>query len=243
MSSEDGKGRTLFEILTGKNKRDMTPLELQYHNPLEVKVGCTINFTGVAEWSSINFVIKEISVYKTEIGRDTYYHTDYHLKGISLDHDNYVHLRLRVTPDEDVTNELGCTVQLLHLYDEMPWDEGFWDVVNNPSGEFLVNYDDEGNELPDDQVRIYYRPEISGRRITEAYHSNLTLLQDKDGDATIQEDELEHYEVTYWDFGRITQDANEQEYMEYLFVEMDDDTKYFELFRGKEILPSDIMVF
>jgi len=125
----------------------------------------------------------------------------------------------------------------------MPWDEGFWDVVNDESGEFIVNYDDEGKELPDDQVRIYYRPEISGRRITSAYNSKLTLLEDKDGDATIDESELEHYEVTYWDFGRITQDENEQDFTEYLFVEMDDETKYFELFRGKDILPSDIMVF
>jgi hypothetical protein len=241
MPSDDGKGRTLFEILTGRNQRDMTPLELQYHNPLEAKVGCTVSFDNEEDWKNINFVIEKISVYETKVGRDTFHHTDYHLKGISLDHDNYIRLRLRVTPDENVTNKLGCTVQLLHLYDEMGWDEGFWDCVNSPSGEFHVNYDDDGNEL-DESIK-YWRPEINGRLLTEAYHARLTLLQDKDGNATIEDDELEHYDVTYWDFGREAVDENEQSFTEYLNIEMDDETRYFTFLRGKDILPADILIF
>ena len=241
MPSEDGKGRTLFDILTGRNQRDMTPLELQYHNPLEAKVGCTVSFDEEESLKGINFVIEKISVYETKIGRDKFHHTDYHLKGISLDHDNYIRLRLRVTPDENVTNKLGCTVQLLHLYDEMGWDEGFWNCVNDPSGEFQVNYDDAGQELP--EPTCYFRPEISGRRLTEAYSARLTLLQDKDGNATIEENELEHYNVTYWDFGREAQDENEQPFIEYLYIEMDDESRYFTFLRGRDILPADILVF
>lgn len=243
MPSKDGRGRTLFEILTGRNERDMTPLELQYHNPLEAKVGCTVCFENEPKWRNINFVIEKISVYETKIGRETYYHTDYHLKGMSLDVKNYIHLRLRVTPDENVTNKLGCQVQLLHLYDEMGWDEGFWNCVNDSSGEFHINYDDAGNELPDDDVIKFFRPEISGRRLTEAYHAKVTLLQDKDGNATIEDDELERFTMTYWDFGRETADENQQPFIEYLNIEMDDETKYFTFLRGRDILPADILIF
>lgn len=241
--SADGKGRTLFDILTGRNQRDMTPLELQYHNPLEAKVGCTVSFDNEEDLKGINFVIEKISVYKTKVGRETFQHTDYHLKGISLDVDNYIRMRLRVTPDENVTNQLGCTVQLLHLYDEMGWDEGFWEVVNDASGEFRINYDDDGNELADEDVIKFWRPEVHGRRLTEAYSARLTLLQDKDGDATIDDDELEHYDVTYWDFGREAQDENEQTFVQYLFIEMDDESRYFTFLRGRDILPADILVF
>lgn len=243
MPSSDGKGRTLLEILTGKNQRDMTPLELQYHNPLEAKVGCTISFEDKADLAGINFVIDKISVYETTVGRNKFHHTDYHLKGISLDVDNYIRLRLRVIPDENVTNKLGCRVQLLHLYDECVWDEGLYECVNDPTGEFWVNFDDEGNELDEANRRIYWRPEVGGRPLTDPYHARETLLEDKDGDAIITEDELEHFDVTYWDFARETQDENEQTYTEHLHIEMDDESRYFTFLRGQDILPSDIFVF
>lgn len=243
MSSADGQGRTLLEILTGKNKRDMTPLELQYHNPLEAKIGCTISFGHDPDMAGINFVIEKISVYETKVGRNKFYHTDYHLKGISLDVENYIRMRLRVTPDDNVANELGCKVQLLYLYDESSWDEGLFECVNDPSGEFHVNYDDEGNELADDCVRKYWRPEVGGLPVTDPYHAQETVLEDKDGDATVDEDELEHFQVTYWDFSRGTQDENAQAYIEALHIEMDDEERYFTFLRGQEIPSSEVFVF
>ena len=43
MKSADGKGRTLFEMLVGRNKRDMTAQELQVYNPLQAKVGWSVS--------------------------------------------------------------------------------------------------------------------------------------------------------------------------------------------------------
>lgn len=243
MPSSDGKGRTLLEILTGRNQRDMTPLELQYHNPLEAKIGCTASFEHDPAMAGINFVIEKISVYETTVGRKKFHHTDYHLKGISLDVDNYIRLRLRVIPDESVANQLGCRVQLLHLYDECAWDEGLYECINDPTGEFWVNFDDDGKELDEENRRVYWRPSVGGLPLVGPYNARETILEDKDGNSIIEEDELEHFNVIYWDFARETQDENEQPYKEHLHIEMDEESKYFTFLRGQDILPSDIFIF
>lgn len=242
MPSADGKGRTLLEILTGRNKKDMRPLEFQYHNPLEAKVGCTVSFDHEPEINGINFVIEKISVYKTSINRSDFYHTDYHLKGISLDHDKPVRLRMRLIPDEDVLDDLGHRVQLLYLYDEMPYDEGFHEVVEDESGIFNVNFSDDGKEL--EEPRQYWRVGATDHCLKpDAYKARCTVLTDLDGDGTIEDDELEHYDTTYWEFHRMTDNDSGDEYEEFLTIEMADETGFFTFLRGSEVQPAQIMVF
>jgi hypothetical protein len=216
----------------------MRPLELQYHNPLEAKVGCTVAFDHEPEIAGINFVVESISVYRTKIRHSDFFHTDYHLKGISLDHDAPVRLRLRLIPDENVEHQLGHRVQLLYLYHEMEHDPAFLkDVLGDPTGEFWVNQDDQGNEL--EEPRKYWRVED----VLDPYNARLTVLTDVDGDGTIEDDELEHRDMVYWDYSRMTDDPNGQEITEFLTVEMDKDTGYFKFLRGTEVLPSQITIF
>lgn len=238
MPSANGRGRTLFEILTGRNQRDMRPLELQYHNPLEAKVGCTVAFEHEPEIAGINFVIEGISVYKTKVRSENFFNTDYHLKGVSLDQDAPVRLRLRLIADENVENQLGHRVQLLHLYHQMEYDKAFHkDVLGDPSGEFHVNQDDEGKDL--EEPRKYWRVED----VLDPYNARLTVLRDVDGDGTIEDEELEHRDVVYWDYSRLTDDAAGNEITEFLTIEMDKETGYFKFLRGTEVLPSQIAVF
>lgn len=231
MPSKDGKGRTLFEILTGRNKRDLTPLELQYHNPLGAKVGQTVSIDHDEEISGINFVLEKISVYETKIKERKFHHTDYHLKGVTLDRDRPLRLRLRLTPDEDETNKLGSKITLLTLYDEMEWDEEFHDnVLSNSEGIFDVNYDDDGKELS--EPRRYWRIED----YLDPYHARVTVLADKDGNGTIEENELERLDVTYWDYSRETVDGHtDQRFCEFLTIEMNDKSHYFTFLRGREV--------
>ena len=248
MASADGKGRSLFDILTGRNQKDMRPLEFQYHNPLEAKVGCTVSFDHEEAIKGINFVIEKISVYKTTIGREVFYHTDYHLKGTSLDTDGYIRLWLRLIPDENVTDGLGHRIQLLQLYEEMEWDEGLYNMLlengdydetydNEGETSFKVNFDDDNNEL--EHPRQYWRV----GNAPDPYRANLTILSDADGDGTIEDDELEHFPVTYWEFSRLTDDPDtEQEVTEYLTIEMDDGTRFFTFLRGSDIKPFQVMV-
>jgi hypothetical protein len=230
------KGRTLFEILTGRNKRDMTPLELQYHNPLGAKVGNTISFDHQPDIGGINFYVERISVYETRVVGKKFYHTDYHLKGLSLGMEKPLRFRLRLIADSDSVNPLGCNIQLLSLYDEMEWDEGFYAVVNNPSGEFHVNHDDFGDEL--EVARTYWRIED----VVDPYHSRTTILKDDDEDGSVNEDELERINVIYWDFSRETEDHNDQKITEFLTIEMNEKTKFFTFLRGTEVDASQITV-
>jgi hypothetical protein len=216
----------------------MRPLELQYHNLLEAKVGCTVAFEHEPNIAGINFLIESISVYKTTIHSEHFYHTDYHLKGISLDQDAPVRLRLRLISDENVESQLGHRVQLLHLYYQMEHDKSFLkDVLGDPTGEFHVNQDDEGKDL--EQSRKYWRVED----VLDQYNARMTVLRDVNGDGTIEDAELEHRNVTYWDYSRLTDDTDGNEVSEFLTVEMDDETGYFNFLRGTEVLPSQITVF
>jgi hypothetical protein len=248
MKSADGKGRTIFEILTGRNKRDMTPLELQYHNPLEAKVSCCVTLEDEPELKDIRFFIEKIAVYRTQIGSDKHFHTDYCLKGTSLSMDKPVRLRLRLVKDEDSTNRIGHKFQLLHLYDDFGYNEDFfnciiengscdpdWDAENEFT--FKVNYDDENKEL--EIPRRYWRVDNA----IEPYIARQTTLVDDDGNGKIDDDELEHRETSYWDFSRMTEGDGEGEVEEYLWIEMDNDDRYFNLFRGSEILASQVRVF
>lgn len=238
MPSQDGKGRTLWEILSGKNKRDLTPLELQYHNPLGARVGNTVSFENEPELRGINFVLEKMSVYETKVKARKFYHTDYHLKGLSLGMEKPLRFRLRLIPDEDETNKLGCKVQLLNNYDSMEWDEGFYkNVLLNETGEFHVQYDDSGAELA--EARKYWRIDD----VLDPYHARVTILSDKDGDGKIDEAELERADVTYWDYHRDTTNPdNGLEYREYLVVEMNDTSRYFTLLRGRWVEASQILV-
>lgn len=239
MSSADGRGRTLWEILAGLNQRDMRPLEFQYHNPLQAKVGCTCCFDHEPQISGINFVIERILVYHTRVGPKSFFHTDYDLKGTSLDHDAPVRLRLRLIRDENVEDQLGHRVQVLYLYHEMEYNEDLHrSTLADPTGEFHVNHDDEGNEL--EEPRKYWRIED----VTDPYKARQTVLRDTDGDGTIEDEELEHSSVTYWDFHRSTDDPDtNSEFTEFLTIEMDDTSGYFTFLRGREVLSSQITIF
>lgn len=240
------KGRTIWEILTGKKKQPITPMELRFHNPLGAKVGCVVEFEHEAELQGIGFVIEKIVVYETRIGTKKFFHTDYCLKGVALDREKPIRFRLRLMDDEDATNELGCKLQLLQAYHEMPFDQGLYDLCvangdNDPAfdegGEktFKVNYDDEGQEL--EVPRRYWR--IGGEQLGP-YEAWVTTLKDEDGNGTVEESELEKSRLSYFDFYRLTQDEGEQEVLEYLTIELNNlelpkSQRTFTLWRGPEI--------
>lgn len=248
MPSKDGKGRTLWDILTGRNKRDLTPLELQYHNPLGAKVGCTVSIDHDEQCAGINFVIDRISVYETKVKERKFHHTDYHLKGVTLDRDRPLRLRLRLVPDEDETNKLGSKILLMSLYDERGWEstaeeiQAGWygdqefgaffvdNVLGHPEGVFDVNQDDEGNALA--EPRRYWRVED----VLDPYHARVTVLADKNGNGKIEEEELDRLNVTYWDYYRDTNDTvTQQQFIEYITVELNDETHYFTFLRGRAV--------
>lgn len=259
--SADGKGRTLLEILTGRNKKDMTPLELQYHNPLKAKVGVSMSFKNTLNApTGVNFFVQSIEVWETKIedgdsGRvKKFYHTDYCLKGQPLDAPAPLRYRLRLTPNEDA--ETGYEFRLMRNYYECGWTEAesmnlLDGVLKDQDGEFHINEADDGTAL--EEPLIFWREgdtreardgedHLLGDAL-DAYRARVTILKDLDGDGTVEDEELEHRNVSYWDYSRMTpdEDLNKQVF-DFLSVHMDEDTRTFSFIRGETIQPFQVEI-
>lgn len=231
------EGRTLWQMLKDRKKGPPKALELQFRNPLAAKVGQHVSFTDNPTFEGIDFRIDSIAVYDTKVGPNKFWHTDYNLRGLSIHESRPVRVKLRLIEDEDEVNELGCKVQVLYLYDQMEWDEEFHDaVLGSESGQFWVNVDDDGQPL--DEPRTYWRVDD----VLDAYRAEVTTLKDEDKDGTVEQEELKHDGMTYWDYWREIESESGRKHLEYLTVEMDDRTRYFTFFRGREVGSHQIFV-
>lgn len=231
ITSADGKGRSLWQIITGKNKKVIGPTEFEYHNPLKAKIGVSVSISSDLEFSGINFFVDKIEVYQTEVGRKKFYSTDYCLRGITLNSPKPIRLRLRAIPNDDV--EGGFEFRMYKLYYEMGYDQHFHEkILGDPSGEFWVNEADDGSPLADPWK--YWRKNDA----KDAYGATVTSMRDENKDGKVSEDELTHSEVWYWDFSRLTTDnVTQQEYEEFLDIEQNAESKYFTFYRGRTIEP------
>lgn len=239
-TSANGRGRTLLDIILGRNKKKMGPIEFQYHNPFEMRVGNSVTIEHDMRYQGINFFVDAIMVYETKEGRQKFYDTEYSLRGQALGMTKPLYLRLRVTPDDQAVDQsFPYKLQVLEKYDEMAWDKGFWDYLHNTDLTFQVNKDDAGADLPDGQERMYWRVDDA----PDPYTCNLTILKDVNRDGRVEEEELEHRTVTFWDYSRTTtDDGTGKEYTEFLNIEMDNDKRLFRLFRGRDVMPFQVKV-
>jgi len=256
MKSADGKGRTLFEMLTGRNKRDMTAQELQVHNPLQAKVGWSVSVSYDPELSGYNFFVETIWVWETKIGGTpttlpkTFYHTDYNLEATAVGHDKPIRIKLRLIPDEDSSNELGHKIQVLRPYMEFGWkfaeENNFLDVLADEEGVFKILADRDGNPIDESVQPTYWRVDD----VRDPYKCRVTVLKDLDGDGSVQKDELEYADYLVWDYHRDTTDPDtKQVYREFLNVEEeleyeDGETRciWFTIYTGREVEPYQVVI-
>jgi hypothetical protein len=233
--SADGRGRTLLQMLFGWNRREIGPVEFQYHNPLKVKIGNTASFPNDPQFLDMNFSLIEIGIYETVMGGQKFYHATYTLKGLALGQKKPVVIRLIVTPDEDAENDLGHRVRVMRLFSTMAWDQGFHDdVLGDPNGVFEINSDDDDKPL--EKPWVYRR--VDGVHLP--YTANLAVLKDQDHDGEVEENEISHSKILYWDYSRNDAVDAVGTYVETLDIEMDKKTKMFSFYRGREIQASEM---
>lgn len=125
------------------------------------------------------------------------------------------YLKLRYLPVENPDTVLTHNVLLLSKYDEMAWCESLDEACRCGSGELIINDED-----------TYWRM----NDVKDSYLAKVTVIKDK----------TEKITVEYWDYHRDTLDEAQQQYTEYLFVELDDDTKMQTMWRGVEIEASSV---
>ncbi|MGH7173260.1 MAG: hypothetical protein ACRELG_23510 [Gemmataceae bacterium] len=223
------KGRTLWEMLLDKLKG---PVEFQYYNPLRARIGSAVTLDEV-EWRDLNFFVLSIHEYKRTIGGQEFRFVDYALVARPLRGDKVL-VRLRLMPVDDPDQAAGVThhVLLLQLDDDLPYDEALHKIVSDGTKKFQV--------LKDDKVDAEYG------RINDTctpYEAEVTIVRDVNLDKHVTRDEIEKRRVEYWDYWREVKDEAGQPRREFLFVEMDGDNGWFQIWNGREIDPKRVVMY
>jgi hypothetical protein len=222
-----GRGRTLWEMLVDKIQG---PIELRHYNPLRARVGGSV-MINLLDLKELNFFVKEIREYRRTIGRHQFSFVDYVLLARPLGADDVL-VRLRLVPVE--SDDPGAPTHdalLLRLDDEFAYDEAFNQVVNDTTRKFQVLQD---GRVTEEFVRV--------NAITEPYRAEVALMRDTNHDGTVDRDEVEISRLEYWDYWREDRSEAGLPVRQYLFVEKDADTGWFQIWRGHEVDAQQVMV-
>jgi hypothetical protein len=222
------KGKTLWEMLLAKIHG---PVELHYYNPLKAKIGSSILINEI-ELRDENFAVKEIRQYERTMDRRRFPFVDYVLLAHPL-HGEEVWVRLRLHPVDNPEAEAGLThtAMLLRLYDEMAYDDGLHQVVTDTTKKFEVV---QNGQVTEEYWRI--------NDVTSSYKARVAVIKDENKDGQVDEGEVERAELEYWDYWRDTTDAFGQPLRQYLFVEMNTENGWFQIWRGQEVDSQKVLV-
>jgi hypothetical protein len=224
------RGRTLWEMLVDKVRG---PTELRYYNPLKARVGNSLMISEL-DLKEHNFFVREIREYRRSIGGREFIFTDYTLLSRPIEGDD-VWVRIRLLPmenDPDTKSGLTHHVLVLRLYDELPYNEDFYKVVTDTTKKFEVI---EEGRVTEEFWRV--------NDVQDSYQAEVAVLKDTDQNNQVDRDEVEKVKVEYWDYWREVKDEGGQSAREYLFVEMDRDNGYFQLWKGRETDTHQVYVF
>jgi hypothetical protein len=219
------KGRTLWEMFTGKKD---PPVEEQYFNPIRAKIGNAVAINDL-DLKSYDFLVREIRQYQRTIEGQQFLFADYVLRAQPLK-GNEVVLRLRVNPAAKDVAGLTHTVLVLRLYDELAYDKDFHGVVTDTTKKIEVT--------EDGLTQTYWRI----NDVQSSYLAQVAVISDVNQDGKVEEEEVRKLQIEYWDYWRETLDEAGSKVVQFLFVEMDKESGWFQLWRGEEINPQRVMV-
>ena len=222
------KGKTLWEMLLAKVHG---PAELHYYNPLKAKIGSAIMINEI-DLREDSFFVKEIRQYQRTINARPFLFVDYLLLARPL-HGEDLWLSLRLNPVDDPEAAAGVThtALLLRLYDELAYDEGLYKVVTDTTKKFEVV---ENGQVTEEYWRI--------NDVTGSYKGRVAVIKDEDKDGQVDDREVDKVELEYWDYWRDSTDAFAQPVRQYLFVEMNTENGWFQIWRGQEIDPQNVLL-
>lgn len=222
------KGKTLWEMLVDKLSHSQ---EFKYYNPLHTRVGHAVTIDTI-ELRDYNFFLREILEYKRRIGPNQYLFADYVILARPLEGEDVL-LRLRLNPvdEKERTGDSSHHVLLLHLDEDMAYDEGLHKVVNDSTKKFQVIEDGK-------VVEEYFRINDVGR----SYKAQVTRLRDIDQNGKVEKSEVEKLKLEYWDYWREIKDEAGQPKLQFLFVEMNSADGWFQIWKGEEMDPKKVLV-
>ena len=199
--------------------------EENIYNPLNIKLNSAVSINTI-DFSGKRFTTKSLKEYSISLGGENHQMVDYELVGDKP-------VRLRVVNDSD--SMTGHRILLLTLYDETAYNEGLHGVVKDDTKKFIIDDDDEN---PNNEEHEFWRVNDVGI----SYTSDVKILGDSNRDGKISAEEVTNTQVEFWDYSRLT-DVDGVEIEEFVFVEMNKGTGWFQIWRGAEVIPEKISAY
>jgi hypothetical protein len=216
---KETNGRTLWEMFTGLFD---SPAANTFFNPLQAKPKAGFTIDDI-EWRDRDFRLDEIRDYRRQIEGKEFAFADYVLVDRSL-HGEEMRIRLRVNPVADpAAAGISHHALLLKLEDDLAYNKELHAAVQSDTKVFQIHHDGGDTE---EFSRL--------NNVADSYKAKVSILRDGK--------EAEKLQLEYWDYAREVPDAAGQPTTEYLFVEMNSDSGWFQLWRGSEVDPHKVVV-
>jgi hypothetical protein len=222
--AEPEKGKTLWEMFTERLKGGGDGEGIAFLNPLDLRVdsAVAVSFANGAELADRDFAVREIREYTRRIGSQDFRFTDYVLNGInkkSPDADAVLVARLRGVP-----NQAGSHDQLLlRLYDEFAFSEDFLAVLKDDAGIFEVT-DEKGIQATFSRIND----------LGESYETAVLVIAATNPNGKAATGKTTTAKLEYWDYWRDAELGTDAKAKEFIFVEMNSDTGWIQIWRGSE---------
>ena len=221
----------LYEMILRKIGwwKDPPPVvqETKVFNPIACKVGQAVSIDNL-DYRKLQFTVKEVRENEVYMGSSNKF-TDMVLQARPTSGQD-VWVRLRLIPDPDPSTRLSHRSIVLSLYDEMAYNEGLHGVVKDESGKFVV----DDKDIHDEFWRV--------NDVKISYTSNVTSMKDENGDGRVDPNEVKHEQVEFWDYSRMTT-IEGVEVEQFVFVEMNKDNGWFQIWRGTDVNPESVSVY
>jgi len=223
----ENKGKTLWEMLCERvhGGGNGNGEGVAFANPLDLRVGSAVPvaYANGPEFAGYNFTVREIREYTRRIQGQEFRFTDYVLCGVntkSIDAGDTMTTRLRVVPNQAGANDS----LLLRLCDEFEFAEDFLAVVKDTTGRFKITDDQSGVEASFSRIND----------LREPYEAVVLVVAETTSDGKAAAGKISPAKVEYWDYWRDAEIGSGKTAKEFVFVEMNSESGWFQIWRGRE---------
>jgi len=219
------KGKTLWEMLMERIHRAGNGSGSEFFNPLDLRIDAAVTIARVngPDFADYDFTVQEIREYTRRIRNQEFRFSDYVLRGVdtkSFEAEQAMTVRIRTVP-----NAAGAHDSLLlRLEDEFEFAEDFLAVLKDTTGIFEVTDNESGAKETFTRVND----------LRESYEAAVLVISETTPEGKAAPDKSSPLKVEYWDYWRDIALGDNKHGKEFLFVEMNSETGWFQLWRGKE---------
>ncbi len=230
------KATTAFERFKERRRLAGMDTEEKFLNPLDVRVGDVVTLDAL-DLRDLDFQVTQFRVVNRLIGGREFPLVDYYLRHRSITHKSAeIHYLLRFIPldDPDPAAGLTHTTFLLHMVEESEHNDAVLAVLAEDNG-YTYHTEKVADEATGD---VEWEPQEFPSRVNDIslpYDCQVDIVKDENHDGEVEDDEVESHKLTLWDFWRVISVEGGDDVTEYLFVEIDQEDGWTELFVGTEV--------